>query len=307
MGYESAAEALRDKIKSGQKESIGKELEKFIKKYWSMPDLKGYTPIPYDIYLRLKRDAPELLNNDVKEIFSKSNRYNRRLSIYPGNPDFLRDLATSAYLCLNLNKFSSRVRRAEWSNRSRIVTFGSCFANNIHKELFKRNMRCRSVFVPESLNSPRANYTYLSQEYRFNGNGFEFKNKSLNSGKEKDQIVDINYQIQDGQWTLENATQEARFAILRKELKHADVVVLTIGTSLATKIPSDITTVESVEEQTYFISKIIEEVFNINKTCELVLTLSPVPMSGMKPEGNILESVIEMDCVQKKCEQGGNI
>ncbi len=173
--------------------------------------------------------------------------------------------------------------------RSKVVTFGSCFAGNISRALRGKGINSNNITVGEYINSSYANLEFLA--WLCNEPVTE---KNLSRLKQIFDKPPIYY---------------------RQLIEKSDLVILTLGVapcffslennefilprasqvsvrSLGQKYEFRTTT---VKENTHNIEEIISRLRIIKPDVQVVLTLSPVPLSVTFE----YDSVIEADCVSK--------
>jgi len=177
---------------------------------------------------------------------------------------------------------------------SRIVTFGSCFADNFARYLQERGVHAFNAWIGENFNSPMTNFRMLTSKYRFDES----------TGK---------YCLADeSQRIISKALDEQKlfyhlFGQMRESLRRADFLVMTVGNSLCARdsegriypyLEGFIAGVKhelmQVDEVVQFLHGTIDEVLNINPNIHIIITLSPIAIHGALGMNPILA-----DCISK--------
>lgn len=172
----------------------------------------------------------------------------------------------------------------------RVLTFGSCFAGNIHEALILRDVRSARVGFSEEVNSPFMNAVYIS--HLIDGDASKYK--------------DVYSQFAEHDWHQDGANAQQVLPVMRE----ASVIVFTVGLA---QIWSDRKTNAPVllpdfddlsayttrflypKPQSDFIVEIIEAVRKVNQDAQIVVTLSPVPLQMSMSRA----SVAQADCISK--------
>ena len=243
------------------------------------------------------------LMNLLRGSFKKREKFKRRgIDRYPKNKKYFHfeDLSQLVRTSMRLHYFSERFPEKKFLPDSRVFTFGSCFAINIHKHLISKGLNSRCMPMLEATNSPQYNLKYFKSKYKYNSSMMVFiaSDNDLNNvtedwhGKQHEPA----HLREDQTWFT--TTHSDRGAILRKEVRNAEVIIFTVGTALKSLKESNGSCMETVESQKNALKEVIGEILKINKKAHIVLTLSPIPIeivSGWEKNS----SSVEADCVQK--------
>ena len=172
----------------------------------------------------------------------------------------------------------------------RVLTFGSCFAGNIHEALLLRVVRSATVGFTEEVNSPFMNAVYIS--HLIHGEASKYK--------------DIYSRFAGHDWHQDGASAQQVLPVMRE----ANVIVFTVGlaqiwsdrqTNTPVLLPDfddlDAYTTRFLypKPQSDFIVEIIEAVRTVNRDAQIVVTLSPVPLQMSMSHA----SVAQADCISK--------
>lgn len=172
----------------------------------------------------------------------------------------------------------------------RVLTFGSCFAQNIHKALVDRAVRSVYVGFTEEVNSPFMNDVYIRQ---------------LIQGKSS-KYNEVYAQLLDHDW--HNDEFDPDNVLLA--LKGANYIVFTVGLGQLWaekstnrpvllpdfgKLDSYTTRYLYPKPQSEFIVEIIDAIRTVNRNAQIVITLSPVPLQL----STATASVAQADCISK--------
>ena len=172
----------------------------------------------------------------------------------------------------------------------KVLSFGSCFALNIHKALSDRGVKSTVVGFSEEVNSPFMNDVYINQ--------------LIHGGSSK--YHDIYRQLTDHEWHIDGVDKDRVLAVL----KDANVIVFTVGlaqiwSEKATGKPVLLPNFEELDSyttrflypkpQSEFIIDMVEAIRTVNEAAQIMLTLSPVPLQTSLSAG----SVAQADCISK--------
>ncbi len=172
----------------------------------------------------------------------------------------------------------------------RVLTFGSCFAGNIHEALLLRGVRSTRVGFSEEVNSPFMNAVYIS--HLVHGDASKYK--------------DIYSQFASHDWHQDGASAQQVLPVMRE----ANVIVFTVGlaqiwSDRETDAPVLLPDFDNLDAyttrflypkpQSDFIVEIIEAVRKVNQEAQIVVTLSPVPLQMSMSHA----SVAQADCISK--------
>ncbi len=172
----------------------------------------------------------------------------------------------------------------------RVLTFGSCFANNIHAALAQRDVKSTMVGFSEEVNSPFMNAVFISQAVH--GNASKYR--------------DFHAQYQDHDWHRDGAPPDKVLSVM----KSANFIIFTAGLGQIwqdkstgkpvllpdfDKLGSYTTRFLYPKPQSEFIVEIIEAVRVVNPDAQIVVTLSPVPLQMSTGAA----SVAQADCISK--------
>ena len=306
--YKNICDELRKDLKDNLKTKTLNSFKEFSKKLNFVRYHKsGYLPLPIDIINYIESNKAEFpeLDQQIQSAYKTEEKLKRKgIDFYPDDINYLTDLKSSIQSILRLYRSSPRNPKNPWPSKSRVLTFGSCFALNIHKKLYDMHLNSRSVLMFEELNSPMYNLIGLSSEYIFNSNEGQFITSNKNHSpyskivENADKLLpNSNYDFifSDGIWNLKRL--QDRFAILKKEIKNADNIIFTVGTAIE-RNDKGRTYFVSVDDQTKSISNVVSKIKAINPDINIVLTLSPVPTTGVWGLPYEL-SAVEADCIQK--------
>ncbi len=160
-----------------------------------------------------------------------------------------------------------------------IITFGSCFAQNIRKALIEKEVTAENIEIPEGMNTSFAVSEYINFLLK---NDHE-KNNELDTG-----FLGGGIQVID----TEKASKAYNF------LKTAECVIITYGLSeiwedkktqsvLWGGVPAElydkkryIFRQSSVEENVLNIEKTFDDLKKLNHKIKIVFTVSPIPMAA---------------------------
>lgn len=169
----------------------------------------------------------------------------------------------------------------------RVIAIGSCFARNLAFRLEERGYRGTSLLLPEALNSPRAVLGFLR--------------KLLGESSEINDFVEATLGPEETRQVLGG-------------IKSASCIVLTVGVAVLTlnrltgalylgenvlaKIREGelVQHVCSVPEILETLRQILASFRRLNPACRIVLTVSPVPLTGVSTE---LGHVVDVDFQSK--------
>ena len=238
------------------------------------------------------------LNKLLKDAFKKREKYKRRgIDRYPSSKDYFdfEDFNQIIRTSMRLHYFSDRFPKIKFLPNSKVFTFGSCFAVNIHRYLMKQSVNTRCLPMRESLNSPNFSLRYLRCTYKYDSSimGFISSDNELNTVTQDARELEPAHLKEDQTWLTTRHSD--RGAILKKEIYNSEIIIFTIGTALRIDKRSGL---ETVESQKQAIKGVIKEIQKINKMTHIVLTLSPIPIEGIVGWEK-KSSAIEADCVQK--------
>ncbi len=182
----------------------------------------------------------------------------------------------------------SNIVKTNLKENDLVVTMGSCFASELYLSLSRRNIRCETLRIEESINTTHANLALIES----------IKNKKLSKSLED---------------LLNNFGGTEKLIFLHEILSRTKIMVLTVGVS---PIVVDSKTGEvvfeknlkskfaegkiemrfsSVEENKNNLIKIIQELKIISPDIKVFVTLSPVPLIGVTKD----KSALERDVVSK--------
>ena len=238
------------------------------------------------------------LSKLLRDAFKKREKYKRRgLDRYPSSKDYfdLEDFSQLIRTSMRLHYFSDRFPKVKFLPRSKVFTFGSCFAVNIHSYLMNKNVNTRCLPMRESLNSPIFSLRYLRCSYKYDSSlmGFLSSDCKLNTITQDAREFEPAYLKEDQTWLTTRHSD--RGAVLKKEICNAEIVIFTVGTALRIDKKSGL---ETVESQKLAIKGVVNEIQKINNAAHIVLTLSPIPIEGIVGWEK-KSSAVEADCVQK--------
>ena len=259
-------------------------------------------PLHKEISLTLEHGEAALVKI-LEDAFRKRLKFKRRgIDRYPSNKNYFHpnDLNSLIRTSMRLHYWNNRFPKVKFSSYSKVFTFGSCFAVNIHKYLAKKHIHTRCLPMIESLNSPQYNLKYLKSIYKYDSKsmGFLSSDSSLNritiDARDK---IEFPFLKKDGTWfTTRHAD---RGAILKKEIRKSDLIIFTVGTALISpRGRRDDPVLETVESQKSAIKQVTDEILKINHNAHIVLTLSPIPIELIL-DWDKSSSAVEADCVQK--------
>ena len=205
---------------------------------------------------------------------------------------------------MRINSFSQRIDAKVKSN-AKILTFGSCFANHMHRKLHDLCYNSTSIGLNDSINNPvyhakgiAGDYAYSRKLKRYTSvNDNEITEDSVIYGSaSKHDTVWHHLRKIDGEWTSNYMCDF--YAILKKEINKADLIIFTIGSAylqLGKRYRFC-----KVEEMVEGIQKFVDYAASTNKQKIIILTLSPIPLSGIWGGMQRKEmSAIESDCFSK--------
>lgn len=177
------------------------------------------------------------------------------------------------------------------NKKSKVLTIGSCFANNLGQELKKQGIETTSLTMPSNLQN-----VFSIESF------FKWVVKDIDDDKMCWQETNGNVYSPD----------ESRIEFLN-DIKKSDMIVITLGLSEVWKdkktglifwraVPKEIYDesrhdfyLASVDETCISIERIIDLILEANTECKIVITLSPVPLSATFRG----KSCITSDCVSK--------
>ena len=199
---------------------------------------------------------------------------------------------------MRINGFTRR-KHSALDRQSRILTFGSCFANHLHKKLYDLSFDSTSIGVSDSINNPVYHSRAIADKYLYSRELRRYIDSG--DGLVKDQVVnlgqdnDINHLRRvDGCWTSNYLSDF--YAVLKKEIIRSDFIIFTIGSAYLRGNKSFSTIKDIVES----IGRFVDFVASSKKAKTIVLTLSPVPLDGIWGGLKTNEiSAIEADCYSK--------
>lgn len=209
----------------------------------------------------------KLLINEKKEILDD------KIKLYQ------REILNRAYF--NENDFINVVDRILSKTKlpkidifdSTVFTFGSCFATNFAKILNQLNYKVYSNLIAENINSTINNYHLL--EYIILNKKIELINELNFSDQMKEDFMN----------NLSNSTH----------------IIYTLGTTLYLKnFKTNLPTIYSqnskensfltYSEHVHYLIEIIKLLKNINPKAKLILSVSPVPIRGLKGNYCVIQS-----------------
>ena len=191
---------------------------------------------------------------------------------------------------------------------SNFLTFGSCFAAEIHRYLMGYGLESYTVTLADYINSPRMNAEGLSCNYIPIGSyhwDFLKEPESLLAKKYEAHaypILDDQNQASELQiLAREHVYRSERFAdkygFLSKRIISSDVIIFTVGT--AVKKVNNKLEFEDIADTTQFLFDIRKKINDINSDAQVFFTLSPVPLQAISGISESCLTAVEADCISK--------
>jgi hypothetical protein len=288
---------------------------------------KSCMPLP-DALLEQMQKHPICTRYLERWRLSSSLLNTKGIKIYPGNDDKWIQDAQFKDLC---REFTSHICLPRLSKlNATATTFGSCFARNITEHLVKNNILASTVYHVEDFNNPLVNSLLMKARY-----------KRISEEKDEWQAFGddgickyINCIDSYFKHFRPDERYPPRIGKLQEDIKESQIVVFTVGTAFANiycdkrfpkvdgypsiaGISFTSSNGESIAPQrrqvlfnsdqiASYLLDIRKSIFRLNPSASFVLSLSPIPLSGMyNKEISYPVSAIEFDCVSKSASRAG--
>ena len=250
------------------------------------------------------------------------------IRLYPGNDDKWIQDAQFKDLC---KEFSSHIVLPRLDKRyARVTTFGSCFARNIKEQLERNNVTASTVYHVEDFNNPLVNSLLMKARYICISEELD-KWEAIGNDSICGYINTIDSFFRDFR---PDERYPPRLGKLQEDIKLSELVVFTVGTAFASIYcdkrfpeflgfpsiagvnlksqngelisPANRQILFETEQIAMYLLDIRKSIFKLNPNARFVISLSPIPLSGMySREISYPISAIEYDCISKSTSRAG--
>lgn len=193
---------------------------------------------------------------------------------------------------------------------SSFLTFGSCFAAEIHRYLMGYGIETYTLTLADHINSPRMSRDGLRLRYKqrdlyhwdlVNPSDHQTISIYQDEAASNRYLQHINQQEELQILKREHVYRSERFVdqygYLKSMIQQTDNVIFTIGT--AVKKVQGVLTFEEVDDTVAFLDEIRSIIYSINKDANVFFSLSPVPLQGFSGISKSCLSAVEADSISK--------
>jgi len=232
----------------------------------------------------------------------------RKFDLYP---HFLTD--TFVEMCsavLNRTWYREKLILQSIDPNSSFLTFGSCFAAEIHRYLMGYGIQSYTLTLADHVNSPRMSRDGLSLNYKPRDSyHWDLSNPSDHATISiyQDEVTSDQYlqsinleeelQILKREHVYRSERFIDQYGYLRSKIAQTDIIIFTIGTAI--KKDRGKLNFENVADTVAFLDEIRRIIYNINEDATVFFSLSPVPLQGFSGINKSCLSAVEADSISK--------
>jgi len=303
------------KMKGGSsfEQAFQKELGKiddsdFLKFTWTLPNF-------------LKKQLPESSLNRLEVAISERRRKRPRVlvqSVFPHVADEFSLERTFLGEAFDVNKLPA------FSSSDAIFTMGSCFARNFATYLSAQGVPAKNFGQAEDLNSPGSNHLLLSYCSMARSNVLEDRLEG--------EILNLWQGIDDLSLSRLIDQHSSQLRKLREDISNASKLIVTLGNTIdyyrqaderevlvpkfLAMSPSEDVNVRAgmasrlkklgtylrmsdTKETSSYINGIYSSIRSLNADCDIIFTVSPVPIDSVIGLQGVKLRSVEVDCVSK--------
>jgi len=281
-------------------------LGKLLRKYKSTRNLT-FLPLPEEL---LDNNYHSILEKiSIAEAISDFEKHRaRKLDLYPHN--FTETLIEFCGSVLNRSSYRNAGILQSINRGSAFLTFGSCFAAEIHRYLLGYGIESHTITLADHVNSPRMSRDGLKLEYRpidcyhwrlENPADQAIVSRYQDERVSNDYLASCDVEREQEIMRLEHVYRSERFVdqfgYLKSMLPKTDVVIFTLGTAIMRH--NSKSQFESVDDTVAFIAEIREIIYRLNPSATVFFSLSPVPLQGFSGINKSCLTAVEADSISK--------